>query len=205
MNSPSIQSGIVPAALVTPSPAPTLLTISPAQSLALSTPTATPGRGRNGFLRASRVDTTDCTPTPTPFTTTTSVSPTPTAQWNNVPYPTPTPNPTPLGTNIVFRISFPGTSIPNGWTTGTQNPVLILKPGFQMTLDYLSPNGTWYSYSFLQGNNVASTWISASNATNPSLNVTSTLSRYGYNPSPAPAPVPTPFPASANHCQSLAV
>src|SRR5205814_906399 len=107
-NSASIKSGIVPAPLVTPSPAPTLLTISPTQSLVLSTPTATPGRGRNGFLQASRVDTTDCTPTPTPFTTTTSVSPTPIAQWNNVAYPSPTPSPTPLGFNVIFRISFPG-------------------------------------------------------------------------------------------------
>jgi hypothetical protein len=207
VNSPSINNGIVPSALVTPSPAP--LTISPAQSVALSTPTATPGRGRNGFLQAARIDTTDCTPTPAPTPANISVSPTPAAQWNNVSYPSPTPNPTPLGSNVVFRISFPGSSIPSSWTTGTQNPVLILTPGFQMTVDYQSPNGTWYSYSFLQGNSSSptanpaatphNTWISGGISTNPNLNLTTTLSVYGRNPAPSPtppppAPTPTPFP-----------
>jgi hypothetical protein len=42
-----------------------------------------------------------------------------------------------------------------------KNPVLILQPGFQISLDYQSPNGNWYSYSFLQGNNASATWITA--------------------------------------------
>src|SRR5947208_8944009 len=111
--SPSIKTGIIPSPSVTPFPSPSPgLAISPAQSIALTTPTATPGRGRNGFLEASRLDTKDCTPTPAPFTTTTSVSPTPIAQWNNVPYPLPTPTPTPPGTNVAFRISLPVSYIP---------------------------------------------------------------------------------------------
>src|SRR5438067_3946424 len=65
-----------------------------------------------------------------------------------------------------------------------------------MTLDYQSPTTptTWYSYSFLQGNNASNTWISGNNATNPNLNVTTTLSVYGRNPSPSPTPATTPFP-----------
>jgi hypothetical protein len=190
--SPSVQTGIVSSALVTPSPTPTaVVTISPTQSLALTTPTATPGTGRNGFLEASRISTADVTPTPPAFTTTTSVSPTPVAEWNNVLYPTPTASPTPVGANVVFRISFPGSSIPATWTSPAQNPVLILQPGFQITVDYQSPNGTWYSYSFLQGNNATNTWISGSNAANPSLNLTTTLSTYGLASSASPKPNPT--------------
>src|SRR5262249_39915598 len=149
--SPSVQTGIVPSALVTPSPSPVAVaTISPAQSVTLTTPTASPGRGRNGFLEASLISTSDVTPAPTAFTTTTSVS-TPGAQWNAVPYPSPTANPTPVGQNVVFRVSFPGTSIPDTWTSPAQNPVLILLPGFQITVDYFQPaNGSfaggWFSY-----------------------------------------------------------
>ncbi len=57
-----------------------------------------------------------------------------------------------------------------------------------MTLDYQSPNGTWYSYSFLQGNNATNTWISAD------LNLTTVTSKYGTNPSPSPMPTPSPSP-----------
>ena len=114
-------------------------------------------------------------------------------------YPAPTGTPTPVGNNVVFRVSFPGTSIPNGWTTPAQNPVLVLQPGFQMTVDYQSPNGTMVSYSFLQGNSQSrqptpSTWISASNPANPGLSVTTSWSVYGRNPSPSPTPATTPFP-----------
>jgi len=50
-----------------------------------------------------------------------------------------------LPTNIVFGLQ----------------PVLIFQPGFQVSLDYQSPNGNWYPYSFLQGNNASNTWIAA--------------------------------------------
>src|SRR5207249_2801740 len=125
----------------------------------------------------------------TPYSADTTV-----VQCINVPYPVPTGTPTPLVNNVVFRVFFPGTSIPASWTSPAQNPVLVLLPGFQMTIDYQSPNGTWYSYSFLQGNNEPSTWISASNAGNPGLNVTTAWSVYGRNPSPSPTPVTTPLP-----------
>ena len=83
----SVKTGIVSSALVTPSPSPTtVISISPAQSLVLSTPTASPGMGRNGFLQASRISTSDVTPAPPAFDTTTSVTAAG-AQWVNVPVP----------------------------------------------------------------------------------------------------------------------
>jgi Tfp pilus assembly protein PilX len=203
---PSVKTGIVSSALVTPSPSPTaVVSISPAQSLALSTPTASPGMGRNGFLEASRISTSDVTPAPPAFVTTTSVTAA-VAQWANVPYPSPTGTPTPVGANVVFRVSFPGTSIPASWASPTpaQNPVLVLQPGFQITVDYQSPNGQWYSYSFLQGNSASpttdpsatphATWISGGNPVNPGLNLTTSWSVYGRNPSPSPTPATTPLP-----------
>ena len=202
----SVTTGMVSSALVTPSPSPLVtVTISPAQSLLLTSPTASPAAGVNGFLEASRITSADVTPVPAAFTPTTSVSAA-AAAWNSVIYPTPTVSPTPVGTNVVFRISFPGTSIPAAWATATprQNPVLMLRPGFQMTLDYKSPNGTWYSYSFLQGNNEPSTWISGSVASNPSLNVTTTWSVYGRIPRPNPTPQPAILFASPSPTASQA-
>ena len=71
----SVTTGIVSSALVTPSPVPTtVILISPAQSLPLTTPASSPGMGRNGFLEASRISTSDVSPTPSPFDTTTSVA-----------------------------------------------------------------------------------------------------------------------------------
>ncbi len=58
-------------------------------------------------------------------------------------------------------------------------------------MDYQSSNGTWYPYSFLQGNNAASTWIAASLPANPSLNLTTGFSRYGFNPGPPIGTAPT--------------
>ena len=82
---------------------------------------------------------------------------------------------------IVFRLSLAGISIPSA---NTQRPVLILRQGFQVSLDYQSPNGQWYSYSFLQGNNATSTWIGSepSHATN--LCLATNYSQYG-KPSPS--------------------
>ena len=65
---------------------------------------------------------------------------------------------------VVFRLSLPGTDIPSG---STSNPVLILQPGFQMRLEYQSPNGQWYPYSFLQGNNETTTTIGNTNPSSP--------------------------------------
>ena len=58
--SPSVKTGIVPAASVTPFPSPSPgLAISPAKSIALTTPTASPAKGREDFLEASRVSPSD--------------------------------------------------------------------------------------------------------------------------------------------------
>lgn len=143
--------------------------------------------GRDAFTEASRIGTSDVTPTPTPFTTTTSASPTPVAMWNNVSRP-PRTNGTVQGNDnvIVLRLSLPGSSIPVTATTPPQNPVLILNSGFQVTMEYQSPNGTWYSYSNLQGNNASTTWISAN------LNLASGFSKYAVNPAPSPSPAPLP-------------
>src|SRR5207237_6780053 len=102
-------------------------------------------------------------------------------------------------TNLVaFRASLPGSGIPSTATATTTNPVIILRPGFQITLDYQSPTTStkWYSYSFLQGNNDTSTWISGSNGSSPALGLTTIASQYGYNPGP---PVGT-APAIPNAC-----
>jgi len=81
---------------------------------------------------------------------------------------------------IVFRLSLQGSNIPSG---NTQRPVLVLPTGFQVSLDYQSPNGQWYSYSFLQGNNASNTWITAS-PPNPGLCLATNFSQYG-KPSPS--------------------
>ena len=98
---------------------------------------------------------------------------------------------------VAFRLSLPGSGIPSSATTTSSNPVLILKPGFQVPIDYQSPNGNWYSYSLLQGNNATSTWISAGNPSNPSLNVAMVASTYGYNPGPPVGTAPTVLKAGA--------
>jgi hypothetical protein len=142
------------------------LTIDPALSLTLATGNST--FGRDGLLEASRLGTSDFSAAPASYTTTTSPLSAGYA-WNQVTRP-PRPDGTVPGTTnfVVFRFSIPGSDIP---TTG-QNPVLILQPGFQMSLEYQSPNGQWYPYSFLQGNNAISTWI-ASN-----LDLAATFSQY---------------------------
>jgi hypothetical protein len=82
---------------------------------------------------------------------------------------------------VVFRLSLPGTGIL--LTSIGQKPVLILQPGFQVTLDYQSPNGQWYSYSFLQGNNATTTWIGYTNPLSPSnLDLATNVSQYGIKP-----------------------
>ena len=78
---------------------------------------------------------------------------------------------------VAFRVSLPGTGIPSG---SSANPVLVLQPGFQMRLEYQSPNGQWYPYSFLQGNNETTTTIGNTNPLSPtSLCLATTFSHYG--------------------------
>ncbi len=141
--------------------------------------------GRDGIREASRMSTSDITTSLTAFTTTTS--PTALASlWTSVARPK-RPDATQPGTTnfLVFRLSVPGAIIPSTALSPGQNPVLVLGPGFQMAMDYQSPNGAWYPYSFLQGNSASSTWISAN------LNLSTTFSQYGLNPTPPVGVSPT--------------
>ena len=93
----TVTTGMVSSALVTPSPTPVaIVAISSAQSLLLTSPTASPAAGVNGFLEASRITTADVTPVPPAFDTTTSVTAAG-AEWVSVLYPGPTGTPTPVG------------------------------------------------------------------------------------------------------------
>jgi hypothetical protein len=80
------------------------------------------------------------------------------------------------------------------------NPVLIFQPGFQVSLDYQSPNGNWYSYSFLQGNNATNTWIT-SGPRGP-LTIGTGYSEYGINLTLQP---PTALPTAINLGGSLPI
>src|SRR5207248_9434196 len=82
----------------------------------------------------------------------------------------------------VFSRTIQRSAIP---LTCTGNPILVFNSGYQVTLDYQSPNGTWYSYSFLHGNNATNTWISAN------LNLVTSCSDYGLNPGPPVGTAPT--------------
>lgn len=153
----------------------TTLAVNPASSAPLANNNST--FGRDGLLEASRLGLSDVGGTaPTLYPTTTS-PPSAGYAWNQVVRP-PRPDGTFPGTTnfVVFRVSLPGSGI----TTTGQNPVLILKPGFQVTMEYQSPNGNWYPYSFLQGNRVTDTagnpvtdtWISSN------LNLATKFSQY---------------------------
>ncbi len=108
--------------------------------------------GRDGFLEAMRLGASDFTSAPASFDPTTLGLPVP--SWSRVNRPKGDSSRS-NDDYVVFRISSSSTLASSGY------PVLILNSGFQMTMDYQSPNGTWYSYSFLQGNNATNTWITA--------------------------------------------
>jgi hypothetical protein len=145
--------------------------------------------GRDGLLNAMRLGANDISGTlPGLFDPTQSPSLV-AAQWNRVRPPADdnsTYRGSPPDDYVVFRLSLPGVLIlPVNIIVG-QNPVLILQPGFQVSLDYQSPNGQWYSYSFLQGNNATSTWISP----DPSrpLTIATSFSKYFLNTTPGALP-----------------
>ena len=137
----STQSGSVAPTSVTPFSTTTLAAFN--SSLVLTTGATTGSAfGRDGLREASRLSTSDFTSPPASYTTTTS-PPSAAAVWNQIARP-PRPDGTLPGTTnfVVFRLSIPGSGIST--TFNGQNPVLMLRPGFQMTMDYQSPNGTWY-------------------------------------------------------------
>jgi hypothetical protein len=111
--------------------------------------------GRDGFLEAYRMRTNDISGAVPQYTITNSPT-TSLVAWNSL---TTTGMPGVSQRWIVLRLSLAGTDIPPSAFTSAQHPILILKPGFRLTLDYESPNGAWYTYSSLQGNNAATTWI----------------------------------------------
>ena len=123
--------------------------------------------GRDGLLNAVRLGTNDISGTPTlldPAESLPALQLTPVTQWYKV-HPPANDNSTYRGTPtddyVVFGVRLPGVMIlPTNIVFGLQ-PVLIFQPGFQVSLDYQSPNGNWYPYSFLQGNNASNTWIAA--------------------------------------------
>jgi hypothetical protein len=127
--------------------------------------------GRDGFLQAMRLGSSDFSTAPGSFDPTTLGSSTP--GWSTIARPQGDNVNAPRSDQyVVFRISSPSTlTLPS-----TGYPVLILNTGFQMTMDYQSPNGTWYSYSFLQGNNATNTWVAAN--PNP-LYIATNYSTYG--------------------------
>jgi len=139
--------------------------------------------GRDGLLNAARLGTNDISGTPTLLDPTESLPALqlfPVTQWYKV-HPPANDNSTYRGTPaddyVVFGVRLPGVMIlPTNIVFGLQ-PVLIFQPGFQVSLDYQSPNGNWYSYSFLQGNNASNTWISP-DPTRP-LTIGSGYSEYG--------------------------
>ena len=180
------QSGSVDPASVTPFIGASTGTLN--SSLTLATGNST--FGRDGLLKAMRLGVNDISTTLTLFDPTTSPGVSVVAQWNKVARPTNDTSTYRTDQFAVFRISLPGNLILPLSILG-KKPVLILQSGFQVSLDYQSPNGQWYSYSFLQGNNASNTWITANPA--PGLCVGTSFSQYGLNPGlpPPPSPLPT--------------
>jgi hypothetical protein len=175
----SSQSGSVDPASVMSFPMPSTGTTG---SLTLATLNST--FGRDGLRESLRLGTSDINDnTLTAFNPSTSVT-SAAAQWNSIVRPTSDPA---YRTDnfVVFRLSIPG-SVIQLLNIG-RNPVVILQPGFQVSLDYQSPNGQWYPYSFLQGNNATptSTWISSN------LCLATTFSQYGLNLGPPPSALPS--------------
>jgi hypothetical protein len=170
---------------------PRSVTLFPATSTGLnaSLPLATGDStyGRDGFREAMRLGASDISGTVLLFDPPTqSPGLSVVAQWSRIVRPT---NDPPYRTDnyVVFRLSLPGILIVPLSILG-QKPVLVLQPGFQVSLEYQSPNGQWYPYSFLQGNNASNTWITAT----PGLCLGTSFSQYGLNPALPPPPTVLP-------------
>jgi hypothetical protein len=170
----SVDPRIFPLQLFTPT-----ITVNASLNLA----TGSNAFGRDGLLNAVRLGTNDINGTLTLLDPGDSLPPLqllPVAQWYRV-HPPANDNSiyrgTPADDYAVFGLRLPGIMIlPTNIVFGLK-PVLIFQPGFQVSLDYQSPNGTWYSYSFLQGNNASNTWITA--GPRGPLTVGTSYSEYG--------------------------
>ena len=191
---------------VDPSPTPGIMPFSgvatSAINASLTLVTGDNRFGRDGLLQPMRLGENDISGTVTLFNPPTQ-SPTgltPTFQWNRISQPTNDNTTYRTDRFVVFRASLPGALIsPLALVGQNRSPTLILQPGFQVSLDYQSPNGQWYPYSFLQGNNANNTWISPdpSRPTTLGLALGTSYSQYGVDPGPPPPP-PSALPTIIN-------
>jgi hypothetical protein len=164
------QSGSVDPTSVT-----TFVTPATGINLSLTLATGNSTFGRDGLREAMRLGASDISASVTTFNPANASSG---FAWNDVVRPANDTSTNRSDHFVIFRLSLPGTGIPSG-SIGL-NPVLILQPGFQMRLEYQSPNGNWYPYSFLQGNNETTTSIGYTNPASPTnLCVGTTFSHYG--------------------------
>ena len=148
-------------------------------STSLTLATGNGGFGRDGLREGMRLGALDISGSVTSFTPTSASSG---FAWNKG-QPVSLNDASTYRTHnfIASRLSLSGANIPAP-SIGF-NPVLVLQSGFQVSLDYQSPNGQWYSYSFLQGNNATNTWITANPA--PGLCLATSFSQYGQPTAPA--------------------
>src|SRR6266496_225286 len=156
---------------VNPASATSFLTTIPNINSSLTLATGNTTFGRDGLREAMRLGASDISGSVTSFNPANSSSG---SAWNDIVRPTNDASTYRNDHFIAFRLSLLGTDIPSG---STGNPVLILQTGFQVSLDYQSPNGQWYSYSFLQGNNATNTRITANPP--PGLCLAASFSQYG--------------------------
>src|SRR6266576_1889873 len=168
---PASQSGSVDLSSVTTFPL-----LSGGSSATLPLATGNNAFGRDGLRESMRLGVSDINGSVTSFTPTDSSNG---WAWNDIVRPA---NDTSTYRNdhfVAFRLSLPGNLIQP--PTTTQNPVLILQPGFQVSLEYQSPNLQWYPYSFLQGNNATTTteigYLIPASPTN--LDLATSFSQYG--------------------------
>jgi hypothetical protein len=191
--SPPIVSGSAQSGVVT-FPGTTISNIDSNLSLVTGA-TLNNWHGRDGFLEAMRLRTNDISTSVTQVVPTNSFAIR--QEWNSLPFT----NMTQVGPGgnqrwIAYRVSLPGGNVDPGAFSPPQNPVLILQPGFQVTMEYQSPNGSWYPYSFLQGNNESNTtWIGR---TTPASNLNLVTDYSIYAPTGAP-----PFPSIVNSSDSV--
>jgi hypothetical protein len=159
---------------VNPTSITTFATTASGINLSLTLVTGNSSFGRDGLLQSMRLGASDISGSVTSFTPTNSSSG---FAWNDIVRPTNDTSTYRSDHFIALRLSLPGTGIPSGSST---NPVLILNPGFQMRMEYQSPNGQWYPYSFLQGNNETTTTIGNTNPSSPTnLCLAAKFSTYG--------------------------
>jgi len=186
--SSSVKSGSVPSTIpVTIFSSGSLATIDSPLTLASGTTTPSNVCGRDGFLEACRLRTNDISGSVTQFNPPNKTPTTPLFEWNSLQTTgMPTLGPSGSGSQrwLAFRLSLAGSNIPSTAfpPAAAQNPVLILNPGFQITVEYQSPTTStkWFPYSFLQGNSSSTNNTSIGN-TSPTrnLNLVTDYSIYG--------------------------